>query len=97
MEYTLGMIAMTLGLIVTLLGFPMQILKNWKTKTADDLSLPMWALSFFSSLSWVLYGYFREHPDYFLVVPSLFGSFFAGIIIAQIIRYKNQSKTSNHG
>ena len=79
---------MALGLIVTLLGFPMQILKNWKSKSADDLSLPMWTLSFLSSISWVLYGYFREHPDYFLVIPSLFGSLFTGVIIGQIFMYK---------
>ena len=88
MENFLGIIAMSLGLIVTLLGFPMQILKNWKSKSADDLSLPMWILFFLSSLTWVIYGYFRESPDYFLVVPSLFGSLFTGIIIVQIIMYK---------
>ncbi len=88
MEYSLGIIAMSLGLIVTLLGFPMQIIKNWKSKSADDLSLPMWILFFLSSLTWVIYGYFREYPDYFLVIPSLFGSLFTGIIIVQIIMYK---------
>lgn len=80
---------MSLGLVVTLLGFPMQIVKNWKSKSADDLSLPMWILFFSSSITWVIYGYFRVHPDYFLVVPSLFGSVFTGIIIVQIMMYKN--------
>lgn len=91
MEYVLGIIAMTLGLIVTFVGFPMQVVKNWKSKTTGDLSFGMWMLSFLSSLSWVAYGFFREVPDYFLVIPSFFGSLFAGIIVAQIIIYKDNS------
>ena len=88
MEQIFGIIAMSLGLVVTMLGFPMQILKNWKSKSADDLSLPMWILFFLSSLTWVIYGYFREIPDYFLVIPSLFGSVLTGVIIVQIVLYK---------
>ena len=88
MENLLGFIAMALGLVVTLLGFPMQILRNWKRKSVEDLSLPMWILFFLSSTTWVLYGYFRAVPDYFLVIPSLFGGLFTGIIIIQIIIYK---------
>ena len=88
MENLLGFIAMALGLVVTLLGFPMQIFRNWKRKSVEDLSLPMWILFFLSSTTWVFYGYFREVPDYFLVVPSLFGGLFTGIIIVQIIIYK---------
>lgn len=48
----LGLLAGTL----TTISFVPQVLKTWKTKSADDLSLGMYSIFCLGSLLWLIYG-----------------------------------------
>ncbi|MBK1875306.1 SemiSWEET family sugar transporter [Pelagicoccus mobilis] len=99
MESTLGTIAMITGLLMTFLGLPGQILKTWKSKSANDLSLFMWGMGFANVVAWTSYGLFREEPDWYLVIPNAFGLLFVAVILFQIFHYgkkKQNVPTDSH-
>lgn len=91
MENVLGMIAMVCGLLVTFMGLPIQIIKIWKRKSVNDLSLLMWSLALLNTISWLAYGLFRTKPDWFIVIPNVCGGIFFSIMILQIIYYRKIS------
>lgn len=52
----LGLVAGTL----TTIAFVPQVIKTWRTRSARDLSLPMFMIFFSGTLAWLLYGVIRQ-------------------------------------
>jgi MtN3 and saliva related transmembrane protein len=55
MEILTNVIGYTAAVVGTLLMLP-QVVKSWRTKRVEDLSLGMTVLYFFNCLLWLLYG-----------------------------------------
>ena len=49
-----------LGAILSSLSFLPQVLKIWKTKSADDLSLPTILLLAANAATWLIYGMLKD-------------------------------------
>jgi MtN3 and saliva related transmembrane protein len=42
--------------ILTTISFLPQVIQTWKTKSAKDLSLPMFLIFFLGTILWLIYG-----------------------------------------
>lgn len=49
-----------LGAILSSLSFLPQVIKIWKTKSADDLSMPTIILLAANAATWLTYGYIKD-------------------------------------
>ena len=43
--------------ILTTGAFLPQVIKTWRTRSTEDLSLPMWSALFIGIVLWVIYGF----------------------------------------
>jgi|TARA_B110000438_G_scaffold233779_1_gene229921 MtN3 and saliva related transmembrane protein len=84
MNYTdlLGFIA---GCLTTAAFVP-QVLKTWKTKSTQDLSLGMWSAFCFGVLCWLIYGFMLE--SYPIIVTNFVTLFLAGTILFFKLKHK---------
>lgn len=95
----LGMATITVTLVYMFLGLPSQILKIWARKSVADIQILMFALLFFQSILWMLYGiYVTQKVDWFIVTGNAFGTLFSGIIIVEwfLFRRKEMSDGSRN-
>jgi MtN3 and saliva related transmembrane protein len=56
-------IVKTIGLvagILTTISFLPQVIQTWRTKSAKDLSLPMFLIFFLGTVLWLIYGIMIE-------------------------------------
>ncbi len=80
--------ATVMGVLMSL-GYYPQIWKIWKTKSAEDISIPTFIIFSFGTASWFLYGWYMHD----IVIMS---SFILGVIgswsvlILTLIYRKNQ-------
>ena len=84
-----GYIASFITIVYTAVGMPNQIIKNYKLKSAESLSLFLFVTLFFTFTSWVVYGILK--PDWFICIPNALGAICASIIVYQIIYYGKNS------
>lgn len=71
--------------ICTTLAFLPQALKTWRTKSARDLSLPMFVLFTFGVLLWLLYGLFLQNMP--IVVANAVTLVLASSILYHKLKY----------
>lgn len=84
---TLGLIAGTL----TTIAYLPQLIKTWRSKSADDLSWSMLITLCIGIILWLVYGvYAHDVPVIFANVVTLILS---SIILVLKIRYRRQSDT----
>lgn len=76
------------GVLVKLLGFPDQFLKNYKRKSTVGLSTIFFVLAFVSYALWTLHGYFQN--DWVLIVGQGVGVLTTGAIVVQIVMYRKK-------
>jgi uncharacterized protein with PQ loop repeat len=84
----IGASTLVVGILVKLLGFPDQFLKNYKRKSTEGLSSVFIILAFVSYLLWTLHGVFQN--DIVLIIGQGLGVLTTGAIIFQIIIYKQK-------
>ena len=84
----IGTLTLIIGVLVKLLGFPDQFLKNYKRKSTEGLSSIFMTLSFTSYSLWTLHGIFQK--DIVLIIGQGLGVLTTGAIIYQIISYKQK-------
>lgn len=84
----IGIATVVIGVLVKLLGFPDQFLKNYRRKSTEGLSTLFFFLAFLSYALWTLHGYFEG--DWVLIVGQGAGVLTTGAIVWQIIRYKKK-------
>jgi uncharacterized protein with PQ loop repeat len=83
-----GSLTLIIGILVKLLGFPDQFLKNYKRKSTEGLSSIFMLLSFVSYSLWTLHGIFEK--DLVLIIGQGLGVLTTGAIIYQIIAYRKR-------
>ena len=84
----LGWFALIVSVIFTSFGLPVQIVKNYKNKSTEGLSLWMFSMMFVTYLSWVLYAYAHTPPDWFIIIPNSIGMVGVLFIMWQFFIYR---------
>ena len=77
----LGFTATIISLVFMSFGLLAQIWKIWRTHDIGGISPLMFSLLAIQSLFWMAYG--KQRRDLFIIVPNLFGSFFATIVVVE--------------
>lgn len=83
-----GGATVVVGILVKLIGFPDQFLKNYKRKSTEGLSTLFFLLAFLSYILWTLHGVFQH--DWVLILGQGVGILTTGAIVCQIILYKKR-------
>lgn len=83
-----GGATVVVGILVKLIGFPDQFLKNYKRKSTEGLSTLFFLLAFLSYILWTLHGVFQR--DWVLILGQGVGVLTTGAIVCQIILYRKK-------
>ena len=83
----IGVLTLTVGILVKMIGFPDQFRLNFKRKSTKGVSTLFFVLAFISYLLWTIHGILRD--DWVLVIGQGLGIFTTGMIVVQIIMYRN--------
>ena len=83
----IGGLTLIIGILVKIIGFPDQAFKNYKRKSTKGLSTVFIVLALISYSLWTLHGIMRG--DWVLIVGQGAGILTTGIIVLQIIAYRN--------
>jgi len=78
-----------LGLFINSLLFVLQIIKLYKTKNAESLSLPTFAGFCLIQIFTILHGLL--HDDYILIVGNFLSLIACGTVTFQILIYQNKT------
>ncbi len=81
-----GITASIISVIYTGLGMPVQIYKNYSSKSTAGLSLSMMILLFMTLISWVVYGILKS--DWYIIIPNFIGSLSVTVIFIQFWLYR---------
>jgi len=85
-----GGLTIIVGILVKILGFPDQFLKNYRRKSTEGLSTVFIVLAFLSYVLWTVHGFFQNDPV--LIVGQGVGILTTGAIVYQIYLYRKKSK-----
>jgi uncharacterized protein with PQ loop repeat len=88
---TIGLTACIITTAYTSLGMPVQIFQNYKTKSTAGLSLPMMCMALCTFTSWVIYGFVKPSPDWYVIVSNGPGVLCIGCILLQFYLYRGTS------
>ncbi len=84
----IGFLTTVLSILVKVIGFPDQIRKNYKRKSTEGVSTSFYILSFLVYLLWTLHGILQK--DMVLVLGQGLGIITTGVVVYQIILYRNK-------
>lgn len=87
---TLGFVALIITTIYTFLGLPSQILRNYKKKSTEGLSLFLIVMLSLTFCVWSLYSYFKVPRDYYILFSNSPGFFFSVVVLLQFWIYKKR-------
>lgn len=82
----IGVLTVIVGILVKVVGFPDQALKNYKRKSTKGLSTVFMILALVSYSLWTLHGIMQG--DWVLILGQGVGILTTGIIVLQIIAYR---------
>jgi len=71
--------------ICTTGAFLPQVIRTWRTRSTDDISLGMFSLMVLGILLWLIYG--LEQSDWPLIIADGVSLVLAGIILCLKLRY----------
>lgn len=91
-EY-LGFTAMIISVLASSIGLPMQIIKNYRRKDCEGLSLGLVIMTFLAYSIWSAYGFSK--PDWFLAYSQLPGSALCFVILIQFYCYRTNRRLGN--
>ena len=77
------------GFLTTVSLIP-QVIKTWKTKSAEDFSLEMLLTWCIGITCWVIYGILTNAKP--IIVWNMCTLIFAGAILAMKLKFKNKTK-----
>ena len=75
----------TVGVVMALCCIP-QIIRLYKLKTAEEMSITYWAVANFSVTQWLMYGWIIDSPS--IIVTTIVDSTLCITILSQIIFYR---------
>ncbi len=83
----IGILTLTVGILVKMIGFPDQFRINYKRKSTKGVSTTFYALAFLSYVLWTVHGALQD--DWVLIIGQGVGILTTGMVIGQIIFYRN--------
>ena len=83
-----GVLTVTIGVLVKVIGFPDQFRLNFKRKSTEGLSTLFYFLAFISYILWTFHGFLQN--DWVLIIGQGVGIVTTGMIVAQIVIYRNK-------
>jgi MtN3 and saliva related transmembrane protein len=69
----------------TTLAFLPQVIRTWKTRSTEDISLGMFSLMVFGIALWLFYGVVTD--DWPLIIADGFSLFLAAMILSMKVRF----------
>lgn len=84
----IGTATVIMGILVKVLGFPDQFLKNYRRKSTEGLSSIFIILTFVSYCLWTLHGLYQN--DFVLILGQGAGVLTSGAIVCQLFIYRNR-------
>lgn len=84
----IGVLTVVIGLLVKLLGFPDQFLKNYRRKSTEGLSAVFITLAFVSYILWTIHGILQK--DWVLILGQGVGVLTTGVIVYQLMIYRKK-------
>lgn len=84
----IGVLTVIIGILVKILGFPDQFMKNYKRKSTEGLSTIFILLAFISYILWTIHGYLQN--DLVLIIGQGAGILTTGMIVFQIVHYRKK-------
>ncbi|MFA6095511.1 MAG: PQ-loop repeat-containing protein [Candidatus Paceibacterota bacterium] len=88
LTHLFGFLASLMSLVIACIGFPAQIVKNYRRKSCEGLSLLLVWPAFAGYTLWTIYGLLKS--DWFLFVPQGLGIIFSGILVIQVFAYRKE-------
>ena len=83
-----GVLTTILSVVIKVVGFPDQMIKNFKRKSTEGVSTAFYVLSVITYIVWTLYGILRS--DFVVVISQALGIVTTGIIVYQIFIYRKK-------
>lgn len=83
-----GWIALVITVIYTCFGLPVQIYKNFKSKSTEGLSLFLMIMLLFTFSSWVVYATVKQPKDWYVIASNFPGAVCVLIILTQFVLYR---------
>jgi uncharacterized protein with PQ loop repeat len=83
-----GGLTLLFSILIKAIGFPDQMLKNYKLKSTKGVSTLFYVLTFVSYILWVFHGILQK--DRILIIGQGLGVITTAIIIGQIFVYRNK-------
>ena len=84
----IGVLTVTVGLLVKLLGFPDQFFKNYRRKSTEGLSSIFYILAFVSYMLWAIHGLIQG--DWVVIIGQGAGVVTTGAIVYQLMIYRKK-------
>lgn len=86
----IGVLTVIIGVLVKILGFPDQFMKNYRRKSTEGYPTLFIVLAFVSYLLWTVHGYLQG--DWVLLIGQGVGIITTGMIVFQVFYYKKKKK-----
>jgi uncharacterized protein with PQ loop repeat len=83
-----GFVALVITVAYTCLGLPVQIRKNYSSKSTRGLSLFTVILMLATFTSWLVYGIVKAQQDWYLVGSNLPGAACTVVLVSQFWLYR---------
>ena len=93
---TIGLGACIITTVYTSFGLPVQVYKNYKNKSVEAFSLVMTLMMLLTFTSWVVYGFVKPSPDYYVIVSNLPGAVCATLLLVQFALYRKPPAAALH-
>ena len=84
----IGILATLASLVITLIGFPAQILRNYRRKSCDGLAPSLIYSACVSYTLWGIYGWTK--PDVFIIISQTSGGVLSFIVLFQLFHYRKK-------
>jgi uncharacterized protein with PQ loop repeat len=85
----ISVLTLIFGILVKIIGFPDQIIKNYKRKSTEGLSTKFIVLSVIVYSLWTIHGFLQK--DWVLFFGQGLGILTTGFILFQILYYKKNT------
>ncbi|KKQ88315.1 MAG: hypothetical protein UT12_C0022G0006 [Candidatus Curtissbacteria bacterium GW2011_GWC2_38_9] len=85
----IGFLTTTVAIFVKVIGLPDQIKKIYKRKSTEGISTIFFLLAFVSYFLWTIHGIYQK--DNVLIIGQGAGMITTGIILGQILIYRNRN------
>jgi len=82
----IGVLTVTIGILVKILGFPAQFRLNYKSKSTKGFSTLFISLAFISYILWTTHGILQN--DWVLILGQGVGIITTAMIVTQVIVYR---------